>query len=101
MCGTVLRSCFSQFNALVVSGRDLKEIGLDAGSDLLASLRQLVTSLASNVGILQTIQAAAQRTLTCGWKVLIPSLQERAVILSGLLPGTCKSWMYYRCIPSF
>lgn len=62
-------------------------VGLNPGSNLLASLRQQVMSLASKNGVVNTIQAAAQTTLQAGWSVLLPTADERAKTLSSLLPS--------------
>jgi len=63
-------------------------LGLDPGSALVASLRQKVVTLASNPGVLTTIQQAAQAVLRCGWSILLPTGEERARALSVLLPAT-------------
>ena len=45
-----------------------------------------VVQLASNSGVLETIQDAAQRVLEAAWMVLLPTADERARALSTLLP---------------
>jgi hypothetical protein len=55
---------------------------------LLTSLKQHVVELASNIGVLNTIQSAAQATLQAGWSILLPTADERAKTLSALLPST-------------
>jgi E3 ubiquitin-protein ligase HERC2 len=52
------------------------------------SLKQHVVELASNIGVLNTIQSAAQATLQAGWSILLPTADERAKTLSALLPST-------------
>jgi len=70
-----------------------EELGLGLGSVLLNNLKQTVVVLASNAGVLNTVQAAAQAVLQSGWSVLLPTAEERARALSSLLPnaGMCKS----------
>ena len=43
-------------------------------------------ALASNSGVLSTIQHAAQHVLHNGWSLLLPTAEERAHALSALLP---------------
>lgn len=71
---------------------DPEELGLGLGSVLLNNLKQTVVVLASNAGVLNTVQAAAQAVLQSGWSVLLPTAEERARALSSLLPnaGECK-----------
>lgn len=54
---------------------------------LLNNLKQTVVVLASNAGVLNTVQAAAQAVLQSGWSVLLPTAEERARALSSLLPN--------------
>lgn len=60
---------------------------------LLNNLKQTVVVLASNAGVLNTVQAAAQAVLQSGWSVLLPTAEERARALSSLLPNAGE------CIP--
>lgn len=71
---------------------DPEELGLGLGSVLLNNLKQTVVVLASNAGVLNTVQAAAQAVLQSGWSVLLPTAEERARALSSLLPnaGECR-----------
>ena len=62
-------------------------VGLSSGSRLLTSLKQRVVALASNQGVLGTIQKAAQSCLESGWSLLLPTVEERAQALSSLLPA--------------
>lgn len=64
-----------------------EELGLGPGGALLASLKQTVAGLASNAGVLSSVQAAAQAVLQSGWSVLLPTAEERARALSSLLPN--------------
>ena len=66
---------------------DPEELGLGLGSGLLNNLKQTVVMLASNAGVLNTVQAAAQAVLQSGWSVLLPTAEERARALSSLLPN--------------
>jgi len=58
---------------------------LTIGSSLLVSLKQKVVELASNSGVLETIQKPAQSCLQAGWSVLLPTAEERARALSTLI----------------
>lgn len=60
-------------------------MGLGPGSPLVTSLKQRVVSLASNVGVINTVQLAAQNALQSGWSILLPTAEERARTLSTLL----------------
>jgi E3 ubiquitin-protein ligase HERC2 len=70
---------------------EVKSVGLETGSPLLVSLKERVVELASNTGVLETIQAAAQATLQAGWSILLPTADERAKTLSSLLPAAGMS----------
>lgn len=67
-------------------------LGLGLGGMLLNSLKQTVVTLASNAGVLNTVQSAAQAVLQSGWSVLLPTAEERARALSALLPSA--GWFY-------
>ena len=69
---------------------DPEELGLGLGSVLLNNLKQTVVVLASNAGVLNTVQAAAQAVLQSGWSVLLPTAEERARALSSLLPNASE-----------
>ena len=64
---------------------DVESLGLGPGSPLVSSLKQRVVCLASNSGIISTVQMAAQATLQSGWSILLPTAEERARALSSLL----------------
>ncbi|KAL1138807.1 hypothetical protein AAG570_008869, partial [Ranatra chinensis] len=76
-----------QLHSMSIHDVDVKSVGLEAGSSLLGSLKLMVVELASNSGVLETIQAAAQATLQAGWSILLPTADERAKTLSSLLPA--------------
>lgn len=69
---------------------DVHSVGMGGGSHLHSSFKRLVVELASNSGVLDTIQAAAQATLQAGWSILLPTADERARTLSSLLSGSGK-----------
>uniref|UniRef100_A0A8C9RA53 E3 ubiquitin-protein ligase HERC2 n=1 Tax=Scleropages formosus TaxID=113540 RepID=A0A8C9RA53_SCLFO len=75
-----------QLHSAISNQVDPEELGLGPGSMLLGSLKQAVVTLASNAGVLGTVQAAAQAVLQSGWSVLLPTAEERARALSSLLP---------------
>ncbi|XP_023713900.1 E3 ubiquitin-protein ligase HERC2 [Cryptotermes secundus] len=77
-----------QLHAMISHSVDVGCIGLGPNTNLLTSLKQHVVELASNVGVLNTIQSAAQATLQAGWSILLPTADERAKTLSALLPST-------------
>lgn len=52
-----------QLLSVIGQGADPLQVGLAANSSLLLSLKQQVVALASNAGVLETIQSAAQATL--------------------------------------
>lgn len=80
-----------QLHAAISNQVDPEELGLGLGSGLLNNLKQTVVTLASNAGVLNTVQTAAQAVLQSGWSVLLPTAEERARALSSLLPnaGQC------------
>lgn len=86
-------AAFPQLHAAISNQVDPEELGLGLGSVLLNNLKQTVVVLASNAGVLNTVQAAAQAVLQSGWSVLLPTAEERARALSSLLPnaGECNS----------
>jgi len=74
-----------QLHAAITEGVDSEELGLGVGSKLLQSLKQQVVTLASNKGVLKTVQVAAQGALKSGWVLLLPTTEERARALTELL----------------
>lgn len=76
-----------QLHAAISHQVDPECLGLGLGSVLLNSLKQTVVTLASNAGVLNTVQSAAQAVLQSGWSVLLPTAEERARALSALLPS--------------
>ena len=86
----VLKQCkiLFQLHAMISHSVDVTCVGLGPNTNLLSSLKQHVVELASNIGVLNTIQSAAQATLQAGWSILLPTADERAKTLSALLPST-------------
>ena len=78
-----------KLHAATVHGVDVDPLGLNPGTRLLSSLKQRVVELASNAGVIATVQAAAQAVLQTGWSILLPTADERARALSTLLPSNC------------
>ncbi|XP_076233389.1 E3 ubiquitin-protein ligase HERC2 [Calliopsis andreniformis] len=76
-----------QLHTMITHNIDGKSVGL-AGTPLLNSLKQRCVTLASNTGILATIQEAAQAVLQTGWSILLPTANERAKTLSNFLSKT-------------
>ncbi|CAG5129600.1 unnamed protein product, partial [Candidula unifasciata] len=74
-----------QLHAAICQSEDAEHLGLQQGSALLESLKQRVVALASNSGVISTVQRAAQATLQSGWSILLPTPEERARALSSLL----------------
>ncbi|XP_056895396.1 E3 ubiquitin-protein ligase HERC2 isoform X1 [Takifugu flavidus] len=79
-----------QLHAAISNQVDPDRLGLGLGSVLLNNLKQTIVVLASNAGVLNTVQAAAQAVLQSGWSVLLPTAEERARALSSLLPNTAS-----------
>ncbi|XP_062306104.1 E3 ubiquitin-protein ligase HERC2 [Osmerus eperlanus] len=79
-----------QLHAAISNQVDPEELGLGLGSVLLNNLKQTVVTLASNAGVLNTVQTAAQAVLQSGWSVLLPTAEERARALSSLLPNAAS-----------
>ncbi|AWP11407.1 putative E3 ubiquitin-protein ligase HERC2-like [Scophthalmus maximus] len=79
-----------QLHAAISNQVNPEELGLGLGSVLLNNLKQTVVVLASNAGVLNTVQAAAQAVLQSGWSVLLPTAEERARALSSLLPNAAS-----------
>lgn len=80
-----------QLHAAISNQVNPEDLGLGLGSLLLNNLKQTVVVLASNAGVLNTVQAAAQAVLQSGWSVLLPTAEERARALSSLLPHAGES----------
>ncbi|XP_021378315.1 E3 ubiquitin-protein ligase HERC2-like isoform X2 [Mizuhopecten yessoensis] len=74
-----------QLHAAISQSENMEILGLGSGSPLVTSLKQRVVSLASNVGVMNTVQLAAQNALQSGWSILLPTAEERARALSSLL----------------
>ena len=79
--------CLLQLHAAISQGEDTEKLGLGLGGSLLSNLKQRVVDLASNAGVIATVQTAAQATLQTGWSMLLPTAEERARALSALLPS--------------
>jgi len=88
LCSSLGFCCLFQLHAMISHGVDVNSVGLGPNANLLSSLKQHVVELASNIGVLNTIQSAAQATLQAGWSILLPTADERAKTLSALLPST-------------
>jgi E3 ubiquitin-protein ligase HERC2 len=73
--------------AAISQGESPASIGLLPGSPLVDSLKQRLVSLASNAGVIATVQKAAQSVLLNGLALLLPTAEERAKALSNLLPS--------------
>uniref|UniRef100_A0A3B3QN49 E3 ubiquitin-protein ligase HERC2 n=1 Tax=Paramormyrops kingsleyae TaxID=1676925 RepID=A0A3B3QN49_9TELE len=82
-----------QLHSAISNQVDPEELGLGPGGALLGSLKQAVVTLASNAGVLCTVQTAAQAVLQSGWSVLLPTAEERARALSSLLPNSSGNEM--------
>ncbi|XP_033632375.1 E3 ubiquitin-protein ligase HERC2-like [Asterias rubens] len=76
-----------QLHAAIAHGENAEKLGLGLGGTLLSNLKQRVVDLASNAGVIPTVQVAAQSTLQTGWSMLLPTAEERARALSALLPS--------------
>lgn len=74
-----------QLHAAITGNVSADDLGLGVGSKLLQSLKQQVVTLASNKGVLKTVQSAAQGALRNGWVLLLPTPEERARALTELL----------------
>ncbi|CAB3375688.1 Hypothetical predicted protein [Cloeon dipterum] len=74
-----------QFVTMIFHGISEASVGLSAGSHLLSLIKQRVVALASNRGVVKSVQKAAQNLLEAGWSILIPTADERASTLSNLL----------------
>ena len=74
-----------QLHASICQSEDLEALGLQQGGQLVESLKQRVVVLASNSGVISSVQRAAQATLQSGWSILLPTPEERARALSSLL----------------
>ncbi|XP_015113813.1 E3 ubiquitin-protein ligase HERC2 [Diachasma alloeum] len=81
-----------QLHAMISHGIDPKSVGLAGGNSLLNSLKHRCVALASEAGILATIQDAAQALLQTGWSILLPTANERAKTLSSFLPNSSHSF---------
>ncbi len=76
-----------QLHAAISEETPPKEIGLHPGSPLLTSLKHCVVDLARSSRVLECVQNAAQDVLRTGWSLLLPTVSERATMLSSLLPS--------------
>uniref|UniRef100_A0A2C9K806 HECT-type E3 ubiquitin transferase n=1 Tax=Biomphalaria glabrata TaxID=6526 RepID=A0A2C9K806_BIOGL len=74
-----------QLHAAICQTEDIEHLGLKQGTALVESLKQRVVVLASNNGVISTVQKAAQTALQSGWSILLPTPEERARALSSLL----------------
>jgi len=66
--------------------QSLHSLGLSADSALVSSIRQCVVKLASNTGVVSSVQTLAQSLLSNCWPILLPTTSERITALSALLP---------------
>ena len=79
-----------QLHVAISQNENLEQLGLGTGSSLVTRLKKRVVSLASNSGVISTVQMAAQSTLQNGWSILLPTAEERARALSSLLSSGGK-----------
>ncbi|XP_074649618.1 E3 ubiquitin-protein ligase HERC2-like [Tubulanus polymorphus] len=75
-----------QLHTAIAHNEDPQVLGLAPGGRLISSLKQRIVALASNNGVIKTVQLAAQMALQNGWCLLLPTAEERARALSSLLP---------------
>ena len=75
-----------QLYAAICQNESPIRLGLQPGSALINNLKSRVVALASNSGVITSVQQAAQSVLQNGWSLLLPTAQERAKALSSLLP---------------
>ncbi len=87
MAVAILNLLRLQLYAAISDGTPAEEIGLTPGSPLLSSLKQCVVELARNGRVFESVQSAAQEVLKTGWDLLLPTVSERAAMLSSLLPS--------------
>ncbi|KAG1662456.1 E3 ubiquitin-protein ligase HERC2 [Nymphon striatum] len=87
MAVAVLNILKVQLYSAIRNKIDPSTIGLEPGCKLLVSLKHRVVDLASSLGILSSVQEAAQETLRNSWIILLPTADERARALSSLLPS--------------
>jgi len=64
----------------------LRSLSLSADCGLLTSIRQCVVKLASDTGVVASVQCLAQSLLSNCWPILLPTTEERITALSALLP---------------
>lgn len=84
-----------QLHAAISEGTPAKDIGLHPGSPLLTSLKHCVVDLARGSRVFECVQSAAQDVLKTGWSLLLPTVSERATMLSSLLPsGEGESYVH-------
>ena len=75
-----------------MNGESDKNSNLEISKLLLTNIKQKIVDLASNRGVIKTIQIAAQSCLKIGWSVLLPTAEERARALSALLPTEIQTF---------
>src|SRR3990167_6605654 len=75
---------------ITASGIDPSTVGLSPSSDLLLFFRDTLLKLL-NLSEISPIQQAVQETFEVGWGVLLPTSQERRIMLSSLLPRSEQS----------
>ncbi|EDV24531.1 uncharacterized protein TRIADDRAFT_56425 [Trichoplax adhaerens] len=88
-----------QLHAAITNGVPGIEIGLDPQGNLLGSLRQHLIDMASNHGVLTTVQNAAQLVLQTGWPLLLPIAEGRGRSLTDIIidAGLSKNCGSGRC----
>ncbi|XP_063572194.1 E3 ubiquitin-protein ligase HERC2-like isoform X1 [Pongo abelii] len=79
-----------QLHAAISHQVDPEFLGLGLGSVLLNSLKQMVVTPASSIGVLSTVHSASQAMLQSSWSVLLPTTEKQARALSALLPCTVQ-----------
>ena len=80
-----------QLLTVIQNNMEVSSLALQPGTNLLASLKRKVVELASNSGVLETVQESAQSVLEAAWMILLPTADERARALSHLLPSSAES----------
>ena len=86
-CLNILRT--NLFHVTIV-GSDTKELGLSCSSENLMFFRDQLLRLLNSCDA-PRVQQAVQKTFEVGWGVLLPTSQERRIMLSSLLPHISKT----------
>nr|CAB3252598.1 E3 ubiquitin-protein ligase HERC2-like [Phallusia mammillata] len=77
-----------QLSALLSDGTQCSEFQEESRTKSITNIKSKIVFLASKPGVSELVQKSAQHCLQVGWRLLLPTVEERAAVLSFLLTSS-------------